>query len=128
MDIQYILDLLFKYYPQIAGYAFFLALAVYITYKATTFYIKTSKLHTEFPSVQILLTEIKSSFATLNQVLLEKQVISQSCFSQAKSPRQLNDIGMKLYKDSGADSLFVLVKDELLTELDTKRFDSFLEL
>jgi hypothetical protein len=126
--INIILNYLQIYFPQIIGYALLVLITGLVVWKTAKFYFATKQLHNDFPSIKTLLSDIKTGFTTLNQVLLEKQVISQSCFSQAKSPRQLNPIGEKMYKESGAEALFNLVKGELLAELSKKTFDSFLEL
>ncbi|MDP3957533.1 MAG: hypothetical protein Q8Q10_03475 [bacterium] len=65
----------------------------------------------------------------MNNVLLEKQVISHSCYSQENSPRVINPLGQKLYEQSGAKDLMEKVKGKLLKELETnKKIDSLLEL
>lgn len=124
--VDTIINFLSKYYPHIAGYALLVLVIVLVVYKCTKFYLKTKEVCDEFPSLKTLLQKIDKGFNTLNQILIEKNVISSSCYSEGNSPRKLNELGEKLFKDSGAEELFNKIKEELLTEF--KKPNSFLEL
>jgi hypothetical protein len=126
--IQYFLDKLIQYYPQIAGYCVLIAIVVYLTYKLTTFYTNTTNLQKEFPDIKTLLAKIDSGLKTLNTILLDKNVINQSCYSNGNSPRVINAIGNDLLTDSGSLPLYESIKDEFLGLLEAKKFESLLEL
>ena len=125
---QYIFDKLIQYFPQIGAYTLIALVVGLIVWKAASFYIKTQNTVSKFPMIETVLSKIDKGFTTLNQVLLEKQVISQSCYSNENSPRVVNEIGKKLFKESGAEELFEKIKEELMSELESKKFDSLLEL
>ncbi len=126
--IEYIINSFDQQFPEIAGYTLVAFVVAIVVWKAAKFYMATTKIHTEFPRIQSILTDIKTGFTTLNQVLLEKQVISKSCFSNENSPRVINDIGIKLYEQSGAGKVYKDIEPSLMTELETKKFESLLEL
>ena len=114
--------------PEIAGYILVAVIVAILVWKVAKFYIATTKVHTEFPVIKSILTDIKTGFATLNQVLLEKQVISKSCFSNANSPRIINELGKRLYEQSGAKKVYEDIKPSLIADLENKKFESLLEL
>ena len=136
---EYIIQKLLECYPQIATYFIIILVVAYTVYKVTIFYKdtkdKNNKFGEEFKSVNgtlvkvnETLTEVDKGLAILNQALLEKNVISISCYSNKNSPRVINQLGLKLYSESGAEKLFNSIKDELLLDLEKKQFDSLLEL
>lgn len=126
--LQYLLDNLIKFFPQAAGYSFVTFVVAILVWKVCSFYLNTKKTVGKFPQIETVLAKIDKGLTTLNQVLLEKQIISQSCYSSENSPRVINEKGMKLCKDSGAEEIFNDVKDELLKELEKKPLTSLLEL
>lgn len=144
--IDYILQKLFEYYPQVSTYFIIILVVVFVVYKFTIFYKDTKDNNRKFGEIEGSLNKIDEDnnkkfgeiegslnridkgFTTLNQILLEKNVISKSCYSEENSPRVINKIGLKLYSESGAEKLFDNIKDELLLELEKKHFDSLLEL
>lgn len=126
--ITFFIDSLVKYYPQVGVYALIGAALIFFTWKVSVFCVKTNALHEEFPSLKTLIGEIRSALVTLNQVLVEKNVINKSVFSQSNSPRQMNAVGVKLYNESGAKSAFEGMRDDLMKDLEAKKLDSFLEL
>jgi len=126
--IQLLLESLIKYYPQIAGYGFLIIIVTIVVYKCTKFYLKTEEVCKEFPNLQSLLQKIDKGFSTLNQILIEKDVIGSSCYSGGGSPRVLNERGEKLYKQSGAEKLLNEIKSDLLSEVEKQKQDSLLEL
>ncbi|MDP3785278.1 MAG: hypothetical protein Q8R12_04415 [bacterium] len=125
---QYIVDKAIQYFPQISGY-FIVALVVgMFVWKLCAFYIRTNTATKKIPLIESLLSKIDRGFNTLNQILLEKSVISQSVYSSANSPRTINALGQKLFTDSGAEILFERIKTGLMAELEGKTFGSLLEL
>lgn len=126
--INYAIQKLIEYFPQVSTYFIIILVAVFVTYKLTIFYINTKKTNSKFPTIEETLNRIDKGFTTLNQILLEKNVISRSCYSEENSPRVLNEMGVRLYSESGARDLFEKIKDELISELEKKHFDSLLEL
>ncbi len=125
---DYAIQKLIEYFPQVSTYFIIILVAIFVTYKITVFYINTKKINSKFPEIEDTLERIDKGFTTLNQILLEKNVISRSCYSEENSPRVINQIGQKLYTESGASGLFENIKDELISELEKKHFDSLLEL
>ena len=125
-------DVVLKYlidnYPQIGLGCILLFLICFLVYKCTKFYLKTKGVCDDFPALKKLLEKIDKGFTTLNQILIEKNVISTSCYSEGNSPRSLNERGEMLYKESGAERLFIQIKDELILELEKRGQDSSLEL
>src|ERR1035441_5553522 len=111
--LEYFVNYLVQHFPQIGGYVLVAVIVAILVWKIAKFYIATTKIHAEFPVIQSILTEIKAGFATLNQVLLEKQVISKSCFSNANSPRVINELGKRLYEQSGAGKVYEDIKPSL---------------
>ena len=144
--IDYILQKLSEYYPQVSTYFIIILVVAFVVYKLTIFYKDTkdnnkkfgemegslSRIdkdnNKKFGEIEGSLNRIDKGFTTLNQILLEKNVISKSCYSEENSPRVINKIGLKLYSESGAEKLFDNIEDELLLELEKKHFDSLLEL
>lgn len=126
--LNLILSKLGEYFPQLMGYALVIIVVGFIVWKVSSFYFRTNNIHREFPEVKKLLTDISSGFKTLNSVLLEKSIISHSCFSESNSPRVINDLGKKVLTESGADVVFENMKNELLIELEKSTFQSSLEL
>jgi hypothetical protein len=119
---------LIEFAPQIATYVLVALVVGIVVWKTAVFYVNTKKATSKFPAIEISLGKIDKGLTTLNQILLEKSVISQSCYSNENSPRVISDIGKKLYSESGAEKLFNIIKPELVAELEQKKFDSLLEL
>ena len=119
---------LIKNYPQIAGYAVLIIICVFITSKFCKFYFENKKVINEFPNLKETLGKIDRGLTTLNQILLEKTVITQSCYSNENSPRVINELGKQLFVESRASKLFQEINQELIAELESKKFDSLLEL
>ncbi len=126
--IDVIVQKLIEFFPQISVYFIIVIVVMFVTYKMTVFYINTKKATSKFPKIEDTLNRIDKGFTTLNQILLEKNVISRSCYSEENSPRAINPLGLRLFSESGAEKLFNSIKDELLTKLEKKKFDSLLEL
>lgn len=116
------------YYPQVLGYALLVFIVAWLASKTTTFYAKTAKLHTDMPIMQTTLIRIDRGLSTLNTVLLERTIISQSCYSGGSSPRTVSALGKDLLRESGADKIFEADKNDLVAELETKTINSLLEL
>lgn len=115
-------------YPLITSYAILIIIVIFFTYKFCKFYFETKETNNEFPNIKQTLGKIDKGLTTLNQILLEKTVITQSCYSNENSPRVLNALGSKLLSDSGANDIFQEIEPELIKELEKKKFDSLLEL
>lgn len=128
MTIEYIGSKIIENFPQFAGYVLIALVVGFIVCKCTIFYINTSKSITKLPAIEVTLKRIEQGFLTLNQVLLEKSVISQSCFSNENSPRVINELGKELLEKSGAKIVYDEIKSILMTELENKKFESLLEL
>jgi hypothetical protein len=129
--LKYMLEIilkLFEYAPQIATYGLVVILVAAIVWKAAVFYINTKRATDKFPKIETTLGKIDKGLATLNQILLEKTVITQSCYSNENSPRVVNELGQRLLKDSGAEKLFNEIESELIAGLEKTKFDSLLEL
>ena len=126
--MEYLFSFLIQYYPQIAVYGIILFLVVVITIKATDFYSQTRRLHADMPTVQTTLTKIDTGLTLLNNVLLEKTIISQSCYSNGNSPRVISSLGIQLLNESGANPIFEAIKGEFVMELEAKTINSLLEL
>lgn len=126
--MEIVLNYLITYYPQVGGYLLAAFVLAFVVWKISKFYLTTQTTNKDFLSIKATIEDIRSGFSTLNQVLLEKNVISNSCFSSSNSPRAINQLGIKLMHDSGADKLFQDMKTELIRELENAKFDSFLEL
>jgi hypothetical protein len=92
------------------------------------FYFNTKNALSKFPHFEVLLNKLDKGFTTLNSILLEKSVISNSCYSEGHSPRTLNEKGKKLYRESGAEALFEKMKTTWVQELMAKKCDSLLAL
>ncbi len=121
-------EALIQYFPQIGGYTALIFIVGIFVYYFTKFYLETKKTNKSLPNIEATLTRIDKGFSTLNQVLLETNIISNSCYSVSNSPRVLNEAGKKLYQQSGAETLFERLKNELLKALEEKHLDSLLEL
>lgn len=126
--IDPILQKLIDSYPQIATYFIIVLVVGFTVYKFTIFYKDTKDNNKKFGEVEEMLFRVDKGFTILNQILLEKNVISKSCYSDENSPRVINQLGLKLYSESGAEKLFHSIKNELLLDLEKKEFDSLLEL
>lgn len=126
--INYFIQKLSEYYPQVATYFIIILVVAFVVYKITIFYKDTKDKNEKFGDIEGSLNKIDKGFTTLNQILIEKNVISESCYSDENSPRIVNKLGLKLFSESGAEKLFYEIKDELLLELERKEFDSLLEL
>jgi len=126
--LEIILNYLITHFPQIAGYAVLFFFVVYVTFKLAKFYLNTNKTNEELPGIKFSLAKIDKGLTTLNQILLEKTVISQSCYSNEASPRAVSDLGEKVLQQSGADALFETLAPELIDELEKTKPDSLLEL
>jgi hypothetical protein len=127
--LDIILNFLISYYPQIAIYAIVILATGFLVFKVTKFCSDTNKVcKNDFPAMAITLKSIESGFDKLNSILMEKNVINTSCYSQSHSPRVLNLSGKKLYIESGAEKLLNSLLDSLLSELETMSFDSPLEV
>jgi len=144
--IEFIFNKAIEFFPQVSGYFLIAIVAGFLVYIIIKHY---NKHHGHCPTVSDLRTDFNKSMDklditmnglkditykitngldSLNKVLLEKNVISQSCFSNGNSPRVINDLGKRLYKESGADNLYIKIKEELLSELSKIPFDSNLDL
>lgn len=108
---------LLTYAPYVAVYAGTLLLAVWGSVKITKFWLKTTSLHTDVPEMKSTLTKISTGLTLLNQVLLEGTVIKQSCYSNANSPRKINELGEKMLLASGARVIAEALMPELLQTL-----------
>src|SRR3989344_3564221 len=126
--VEYISSKLIEYFPQIAGYAIVALIVGFVVWKVANFWIETNKSVGKLPAIETTLKRIEQGFLTLNQVLLEKTVISQSCFSNENSPRVINQIGKALFEESGSKKVYEEIKAVLMQELEKKSFDSLLEL
>lgn len=118
--LDIIWDNLVKYYPQYIGYFIVILVVGYVVFKCTTFWHKTNKIHNGFEGITASLLKIDSGLNTLNKILLEKNVISQSCYSNGNSPRIINEQGKDVYTVSGGESLMSNIKDSLLEELEKR--------
>lgn len=128
MTLEFVYNQLLVHYPQYAGSFVMIAVVAFIVWKAAAFYFQTTEVNKKLPAIETTLGQIHQGFTTLNQLLLEKEVISNSCYSNGNSPRTLNELGAKLYRESGAQSLFESSRDNLIAELEQYTFDSFLDL
>jgi hypothetical protein len=114
--------------PYLAVYGGLLVLVVWATIKATSFWHKTRELHRDIPEIKKTLNNVHDAIKALNQVLLEKSVISQSCYSSENSPRVLNVLGKKLLTESKADEVIAFVGNDWMKQLEDKKIKSLLEL
>jgi hypothetical protein len=121
-------DQLIQNFPQLAGYFFVACVVAFVVWKAAKFYFSTNRWTKEMPNLKITLDNIEKGFDKLNTLLLENSIISQSCYSSENSPRVINPLGERLYKESNAEKIFNKIKPELLNTLKEKKFDSLLEL
>ena len=126
--MEYLFSFLIQYYPQIAGYGIAAFLLVLATIKIYGFYSKTKQLHTDVPTIRTTLAKIDTGLTLLNSVLLEKTIISQSCYSNDNSPRVVSPLGERLLSESGANAILESVKGEFVLELEAKTIASLLEL
>jgi hypothetical protein len=154
--MEYFLNFLNQYYPQVGIYAATLFFVIAVTVKIHGFYLnmqtvkgktekledkmpdielkmkmwqgKTEKLEDKMPKIEIMFSKIETGLILLNKMLLEKTIISQSCYSNENSPRTINDIGQSLLKESGANKIFEAKKKMLLSDLELKTINSLLEL
>jgi hypothetical protein len=126
--MEYFLNFLIQDYQQVALYLVALYSVIFITVKITTFYNKTSELHTKVPNMERLLEKIDTGLAALNDALLGKSIIDKSYYSRDHSPRNVNELGEQLFKESGAETAFASIKDSLTEELSLKQINSLLQL
>lgn len=101
---------------------------VAITILVTKFVLRTNGTNEALPKIQALLAKMDKGLAMLNAVLLEKNIINQSCYSKEDSPRAVNKLGERLLEVSGAGALFERMKPDLLAALGEKKTISLLEL
>jgi hypothetical protein len=128
MGIDFFITEYIKIFPQWAGFVLFVAAVIYIVWKASEFYFKTKSTNQQIIEINSTLSRMEGALAILNSVLLEKNIISKSCFSQENSPRVLNELGKKLLEESGAERVFEEMKEELLSALETESPESLLEI
>jgi len=129
MDIwQIIFDWFTQTFPQYWGFFVAMILVVIITIWLVINYLKIKGVCDNFPDIKKLLNHVDKSLSVLNSILIEKNVISNSFYSEAHSPRQLNAVGKKLYSESGAEALFTSLYDELLSDLEKRTPASFLDV
>ncbi len=115
--------------PIIGGYIAVAVIVALVVYFFTKFYIETCRSTKEIPEIRNSLKKIDSGLNTLNKILLENSIIKQSCYASENSPRMVNDLGEKLFNESGAKELFDKIKDDLIKELEANKvIDSLLEL
>lgn len=126
--MDYLFNFLIQDYQQVALLAIVLYLIIKITITLDRFYMKTKRLHDTVPGMERLLMKIDTGLTLLNKTLLNKSIINESCYSSDHSPRAVNILGEKLFKESGADALFASQKKMLLNELALKPIDSLLQL
>ena len=84
--------------------------------------------HSKMPVIEEMLQRIDKSLSMLNQVLMEKNVISQSVYSNENSPRVVNELGEQLLTESGASVVLEHMASELIDDLEDDSLDSDLEL
>jgi hypothetical protein len=125
---NWLMDKLYEIDPNSACYLAIFLILLLITARLAMFYSETEQKNKEVDNIGNILERLDKGFTTLNQVLLEKDVIKSSCYSVGNSPRILNQAGVELYSKSGASKIFDRIKEELITDLDKKEFDSLLEL
>jgi hypothetical protein len=126
--MDYLFNFLIQDYQQIALFGIVLYLIVKITITLDRFYVETKKLHDKVPNMERLLAKIDAGLSSLNDTLLEKSIIDKSCYSRDRSPRTVNELGEKLFKESGADAVYLSMKEELAQELALKPIKSLLQL
>ncbi|HUC01329.1 MAG TPA: hypothetical protein VMA75_00285 [Candidatus Paceibacterota bacterium] len=126
--MEYFFAFLIQDYQQIALYLVVLYSVIWITAKVSGFYFKTSELHTKMPNIERLLEKLDIGLAALNDALLGKSVIDKSYYSRDRSPRTVNELGERLFKESGAEAAFAAMKDPLVDELASKQIHSLLQL
>lgn len=61
--------------------------------------------------------EIKNSIDRIERILIAKDPDMLNQFSKANSPRQLNDVGRRLFKDSGAETILSEHLEELIAAI-----------
>ncbi len=113
-----------KNYPLIGA----VILAAALSALVTKFVVRTNHTNSAFPKIERMLRRINMGLMTLNNVLLEREIIKQSCYSGTDSPRTVNSLGEKLFKESGAGLLFETLKPDFMNALREKQFNSLLEL
>lgn len=59
----------------------------------------------DFKDMRKDIARMDKGFLKLNTTLMNKGLLSESCYSEAHSPRQLNDLGKLLYERSGMKAL-----------------------
>lgn len=117
-----------EYYPQIATYFIIVLVVAYTVFKLTCFYKDTKGATSKFPGMETTLNKIDRGLDKLNQSLLDNKLIKSSCYSNENSPRVVNDLGKKLLEESGANKLMDKIGKELMTDLESRQFDSLLEM
>ena len=129
MDIwQILFDWLTKTFPQYWGFFVVLIVVIVLTIWCVNNYNKIKDVCKEFPTIKDSLNRIDKSLGVLNSLLIENNIIKNSFYSEAHSPRQLNELGRKLYSESGAEALFNSMVNELLSDLEKKKPLSFLDV
>ena len=126
--MEYLFNFLIQDYQQVALFGIVLYLIVKITITLDRFYVETKKLHDKVPNMERLLAKIDAGLSSLNDTLLGKSVIDKSCYSRDRSPRTVNELGEKLFKESGADAVYLSMEEELAQELALKPIKSLLQL
>lgn len=114
-------------FPQIAGYFCVFIIACLATYKFSNFYCKTKNTNEKLPTFEKLLNKIDASLTSLNAILVEKKVIKTNLYSQTNSPRELNDLGRRLFKESNAEDIYSQHKDEFIKKLEDENIKTALE-
>ncbi len=113
----------------IVGITVVIAIIVFlIGWKLSEFYNETKKVNKSFPEIKDKLSSIDSSLNTLNTILIEKEIIKSSIYSQANSPRIVNESGKKVYQQSGAKNILEENSNNLINELEKLDNRSLLKL
>ena len=92
--MDYLFTFLIQYYPEVALYAIILLLVIVVTIRVHNFYIRTDELHKRMPFMETTLSRIDTGLTLLNKMILEKTIISQSCYSNENSPRSISLSGI----------------------------------
>lgn len=65
----------------------------------------------------VIIKGIKQSLERIEKILIAKNIDMFDRFSQANSPRQLNDVGQRLLTDSGAEAILSEHMEELIAAI-----------
>lgn len=145
---EIILQILIKNYPTLAGYFIVILTVGFIVFEFTKFYLKTKQscnkfdgiyektkiVCHEFDNIKLLLNKMYYALGKLNSMLLEKDILHTSCFSEQGSPRRLNGIGQRLYEQSGSKKVLEKILNQLIEKLEMReneekeKFDSLLDI